>query len=267
MKRVFFKELEAFQFHSMQKFSDQVGHAVFSRKGGVSKKPYDSLNVRFGIGDDYESVKKNRRIICNSLDIDSKKLISANQIHSKNVKIIDRDFADNHEPDMETDNVDGLITNEKDVALMVQVADCQAILMFDPIKRVVAAVHVGWKGLKQDISGMTINVMKNKFGVDPMNLMVGIAPSLGPCCAFFSEPEKELPDSFQKLVDKEKRVDLWSYSMEQLQKHGVPKNNIELARVCTQCGNGPSIEGPHGFFSFRGDKGITGRFGVLIALK
>ncbi len=267
MKRIFFKELEAFQFHLMQKFSDQVEHAVFSRKGGVSIKPFDSLNVRFGIGDAYESVKKNRRIIYDSLDIAFAKLISAYQTHSKNVKIIDKDFVDNHKPDQEIDNVDSLITNQKDVALMVQVADCQAILMFDPIKRVVAAIHAGWKGLKQDINGETIGILKNQFGVDPTNLLVGIAPSLGPCCAFFSKPEKELPESFQKFVDKEKRVDLWSYSTEQLQQHGVRKNNIELARVCTQCGNGHSIEGPHGFFSFRGDKGITGRFGVVIALR
>lgn len=267
MKRVFFKELEAYQFHLLQKFSDQIQHAVFSRNGGVSFKPYDSLNVRFGIGDDHESVKKNREIICDSLDIKNNELVSANQNHSKNVKIVDTDFLSNYKEEAEIENVDALITNEKDVALMIQVADCQAILMFDPTKRVVGAIHAGWKGLKQDISGETINVLKNKFGVDPANLLVGIAPSLGPCCAFFSEPEKELPPSFQKFVDNKKRVDLWSYSFEQLQKHGVLKNNIELARVCTQCGNGPSIEGPHKFFSFRGDKGITGRFGVLIALR
>jgi copper oxidase (laccase) domain-containing protein len=109
--------------------------------------------------------------------------------------------------------------------------------------------------------------MKKRFRCDPKDILVGIAPSLGPCCAFFSDPGKELPPSFGKFIDDEKRVDLWSFSVEQLQSHGISPGHIEIARVCTQCNNGPDIESRGRFYSYRGEKGITGRFGVLVWLR
>jgi YfiH family protein len=266
MRKVFFGDLPAYQFHLLQKFSDQVEHAVFSREGGVSKPPFDSLNVRFGIGDREMAVKKNRSIICNSLQINPQNLISAEQTHSKNVQIVDQEFLNFHPGNEEQNNVDAFVTDLPNVALMIQVADCQAILMFDQVKKVAAVLHAGWKGLAQDISGATIKVLKNKYGVNPENLLVCISPSLGPCCAFFSNPEKELPSGFHKFIDRQKRVNLWEYSIEQLQKHGIQKKNIELAKICTQCG-GSGKQGQNKFFSFRGGHGITGRFGVLIFLR
>ncbi len=302
MRKVFFKDLPAFQFHLLQKFSDQADHAVFSRMGGVSKKPYDSLNVRFGIGDRHENVIENRRRICEALVLESDKLVSANQTHSKNVTVVECEVRCNVENRVkrtpqrscaplrrkpngvgelrtfeaennnvggiaEIDDTDAMVTALKGVGLMVQVADCQAILMFDPVKGVAAAVHAGWKGLAGDVIGETVKVMRTKFGVAPENILAGVAPSLGPCCAFFSNPEKELPSSFHKFIDARKRVDLWSFSIEQLQKHGILRGNIEFAKVCTQCGNGKDIDGSHNFFSFRGEQGITGRFGAVIAVR
>lgn len=266
MRKVFLNGLPAYQFHLLQKFSDQVKHAVFSREGGESAPPYDSLNVRFGAGDSYDHVKENRKIICKALDLDCGMLISANQAHGKKIKFIDDAFLKSHKAFEEIEGCDALVTTKTGAGLMMQVADCQAILMYDPEKRVIAAVHAGWKGLAIDISGEVIEYLKTNFNINPGSLLIAIAPSLGPCCAFFSDPEKELPASFHNFIDKKKRVDLWSLSIEQLQKHGIKKNNIELARVCTQCGNGPVKHGPHKFFSFRGEHGITGRFGVVIAL-
>lgn len=266
MRKVFFESLPAYQFHTFQKFSDQLGHAVFSRDGGVSKKPYDSLNVRFGVGDNEKNVKKNREKICDSLGIEKNNLISANQTHSKNIKVVDELFLKNY-AGQEIDKIDGFVTALPDIALMIQVADCQAILFYDQTKKVVAAIHAGWRGLAMDISGAAIRMMRKEFGVDSANILVGIAPSLGPCCSFFSNPESELPCKFEKFIDKQKRVDLWSFSLAQLQNHGIPKRNIELARVCTQCGNGQKKDGSASFFSFRGNMGITGRFGVTICIK
>jgi hypothetical protein len=128
-------------------------------------------------------------------------------------------------------------------------------------------VHAGWKGLAQNISREAIGVMKSVYAVNPAKILVGIAPSLGPCCAFFSDPEKELPDEFHPFIDKKKRVDLWGFSLQQLQKAGIKKEHIELARVCTQCNGGPDIESRGRFYSFRGEKGITGRFGAVISLR
>jgi YfiH family protein len=260
MRKVFFGKLPAYQFHTLQKFSDEVTHAVFTRKGGCSKKPYDSLNVRFGIGDKEENVKKNRKKICEAFKIDSENLISADQTHSKNVAIIDDEFMRFHPAGEELPDTDAMITPLPGVALMVQIADCQGILMFDPVKNVVAAVHAGWKGLVKDISWETIKILIQDFKVDPRNLLVGISPSLGPEMAYFSDPAQELPKSFRRYIDEKSRVDLWSYSTDQLISHGVLRTNIELAKVCTQQNEGGR------YFSFRGEHGITGRFGVAIML-
>jgi polyphenol oxidase len=266
MRRAFFKDLPAYQFHLLQKFSGLAGHGVFGRDGGKSKKPFNSLNVKFGIGDRDTDVMANRGIICSSLGLDIHNLVSAEQKHGKNIKIVDRKFILSYGDD-EVSDTDAFITDIPEIALMIQVADCQAILILDPVKKVVAAVHAGWKGLAQNISRETIRLMKRVYGSDPAQLLVGISPSLGPCCAFFSEPEKELPEDFKKYISKDKRVDLWSYSADQLQKAGIKKNHIESAKICTQCNNGQTIEGGGRFFSFRGERGITGRFGVIIWLK
>jgi len=270
MKKTFIKDIPAFQFHHLQKFSDVVNHAVFTRHGGTSSGPFSSLNVRFGIGDQEERVIKNRQLIAEKMGLEN--LISANQTHSKNVAVIDGNNVGVYMNDAgdSLDDIDALITDVHDVALMVQVADCQAILMLDPYRKVIAAIHAGWKGLMQDISGQTINLMNKNFGVDPADLLVGISPSLGPCCAFFSNPKEELNNDFHAFIDHQCRVDLWRFSLEQLKKHCIRAENIEMARICTHCENGrlqPSGEKiKSDFFSYRADKGITGRFAAVIAL-
>jgi polyphenol oxidase len=270
MQKTRIKDIPAYQFHSFQKFSDMVNHVVFTRKGGFSASPYDSLNVRYGIGDRQESVFQNRLLIAKNMGLDMEKLISANQTHSNNVQVIDHVFLTNNAGNTEIDNIDALITDIPEVGLMIQVADCQAILMFDVSKQVVAAVHAGWKGLMQNVSGETINILEERFGVDPTNLIVGISPSLGPCCSFFSNPAEELPEKFHKYIDAQKRVDLWSFSADQLIKCGIKENNIEIARICTQCENSRTKignEAKGNFFSYRADRGVTGRFGAVISLK
>lgn len=259
MRKAYIQDVPVRQFHLLQKFSDQIDHAVFTRHGGMSRGAYDSLNVRFGIGDSYENVRKNRQTILDALGYE--RIVSADQTHSSNVQIVDDEFLRFQPEDRECDNVDAFVTNKKDVLLMTQVADCQAILMYDPVTQVIAAIHAGWKGLAQDVSGATLQVMRMNYGVDPATVLVAISPSLGPQSAFFSNPEAELPVSFYPYIDDQKRVNLWEYSVQQLENHGVRKSNIELARICTQKEEGRN------FFSFRRDHGITGRFGVVIALK
>lgn len=261
MRKISLNKVPAYQFHSFQKHSDQIEHAVFTKAGGVSENAYNSLNVRFGIGDSEKNVIQNRKVVCEALKIEGGNLISANQSHGKNVEIVDEEFIKFHPENHEVDYTDALITNLREVALMIQVADCQAIIMFDPVQKVIAAIHAGWKGLSKNISFHTVKLMQQEFGVSTKNLLVGISPSLGPCCSMFSDPKKELPHNFLTYIDDENKVDLWKYSMDQLQELGIPKKNIELAQKCTQC------EGSSKFFSFRGGHGITGRFGAAIYLR
>jgi polyphenol oxidase len=256
MQKIFKKNVPAFQFHLLQKFDDEFNHAVFSKKGGVSVGPFDSLNVSFEVEDSMKNVQRNRRLIMDSFGLPMEMLFSARQTHGKNVRVIDASIRTNAKGKTEFEDTDALVTNLAEVFLLIKVADCQGILLFDPIKKVIAVVHAGWRGLVQDISGATIEVMQREFGVQPQHILAGISPSLGPCCAFFSNPEKELPSSFKPYINKAKSVDLWQYSLDQLQAHGLSSEHIELARVCSSCGGGGK------FFSFRRDRGVTGRFGV-----
>jgi len=271
MIKTHLKELPAYQFHLLQKYSGDVQHAVFTRHGGVSDGAFESLNVRFGIGDAEDAVFENRLRIADAISIDPRIpniLVSANQTHSKNVFVIDDNSELTSLERGEIEDTDAIVSGVRGTTLMVQVADCQAILMFDPASGVIAAVHAGWRGLVHDISGEVINIMQERFGVNPSGILVGISPSLGSCCSFFTNPAEELPEDFAAFSDSERRVDLWGYSEAQLQSHGILPNHIEVARVCTQCENGRTKNEDRSkaqFFSFRGDKGITGRFGVVIA--
>lgn len=234
---------------------------MLSRFGGVSKKPFDSLNVSLTVDDSQDDVLDNRKIIGAAFGLEEGKLISANQVHGKDICVVDEPFFAGHKLHGDVDDVDAFVTNVREVALMMKVADCQAILMFDPVEKVVAAVHAGWRGLMKDISGATIALMKKKFNVKPEHLVVGIGPSLGPCCCFFSDPHQELSADFKPYIAHNNTVDLWKFSTEQLVKHGIRPEHIEHARVCTMCGAGGK------FYSFRRDRGVTGRFGALIFLK
>lgn len=267
MKKVSFPNLPTYQFQLFEPFSGKIQHAILTRQCGISKPPFDTLNVRFSIGDTPENVAANRKLICDGLKIPVNNFISADQTHSKNVWVVDQDFLasiqgknDGTFSDM-VQNADALVTNIPSATLMIQVADCQALLLFDPVKKVIGAVHAGWKGLVQDITGETIKVMREKFQVDPANLKVGVAPSLGPCCSQFSDPENEIPAQYHQYITQNKSVDLWQLSLDQLQKYGVLATNIELTKRCTSC------EGADEFYCFRREKGTTGRFGVLINLK
>ncbi len=255
------KNLPYFQFHCFQKFSDELVHGVLQRNGGVSKPPFDSLNLSFNVGDSKQSVEKNRAIVVDVFDFENENIFSAKQAHGKNIIVIDEETIQMHDSKKEYENTDAFITRFAGIVPLIQVADCQAILMFDPVKKVIANVHAGWKGLAQNITAEVVKKLEQDFGVNPENLLVGISPSLGPCCAFFSDPEKELPVEFGPYIKENKAVDLWQFSVDQLHNLGIPTTNIELARVCSFCGAGNK------FFSYRRDKGVTGRFGAFLSLK
>jgi len=152
---------------------------------------------------------------------------------------------------------DAFITNKKNIPLAIKIADCQGILIFDPKKNVIAAVHSGWRSSALNIIGKTITKMGEAFGSHPTDLRVGISPSLGSCCAEFSDPDNELP-AFMKPYIKNRHVDLWSAAIDQLKSAGVPKKQIKLSKECTKCN-------PDKYFSHRNKD--LGRMAVFISLR
>lgn len=255
-------------------------HGIFTRNNGTSIGPYQSLNVSFDVGDKDEDVIENRKII--SRCIHSKDLVFLNQVHGNRIIVFATDrnsyrvfdaasgfdgecsevihnpagmFNLGFERKLEADAV---VTNIIGKFLVIQVADCQSILIFDPVQHVAANVHSGWRGSINNIIGHTITAMEKSFGCRARDMIAGIGPSLGPCCAEFVNYEKEIPKAFWQYKDHVNHFDFWSLSRDQLCETGILSENIESSRLCTKCN-------PNRFFSFRGE-GTTGRFAAAIGL-
>jgi YfiH family protein len=227
-------------------------HGVFTREGGVSSPPWNSLNVGFNVGDTITHVEANRKIIKRSLQAEA--LVSANQVHGDKVYVVDKRPPN----DLEVDGFDSLITNLPGIGLMVQHADCQAVLVYDSKQKAAAIIHVGWRGSVANIIETTITAMIDTYGVNPIDLLVAIGPSLGPCCAEFVNFQKELPYAFLQYRVQPNYFDFWAISRHQILQTGVPQEQIFTAGICTVCN--PL------FFSYRRDK-VTGRCASAIGIQ
>ena len=228
---------------------------MFNRLKGASPPPFSSLNVSYGVGDDRGHVNANRQYIKHLLGIPL--LLSAKQIHGDKVYC-----GSGIATDTEVSGYDALITNQQGVGLLIQQADCQAILMHDPDKQIIAAIHCGWRGSAANIIESTIVEMQRRYQTDPAVLLVAISPSLGPCCAQFINYRKELPERLHQFQESPYHFNFWNISMHQLIDAGVSAEHIDAARICTSC--------DREYFSYRRTKKrgkfTTGRNGSVISL-
>ena len=128
---------------------------------------------------------------------------------------------------------DGMLTQEKEVALLIRHADCQAAIFYDPVQKALANVHSGWRGSVRNIYQKTVQKMELWFGSKPADLHVCIGPSLGPDSAEFKHYRKELPKHFWTFQVRPTYFDFWAISEKQLIDSGVPKVQIEIAGICT----------------------------------
>lgn len=259
MKAVEAGNLQFFQFKNMAEYKE-LRHGVFTRQGGVSEPPYASLNISHGLGDNDRNVTDNRRLLLQSIGGDA--IAFLRQVHGGRVIIVD-DFNGalagdvNGEP--RAPRADAMISSCLGLTLGIQVADCQPILLFDPVMRIVANIHAGWRGSVADIAGQTVAAMAASYGCRTENMLAGIGPSLGPCCAEFKHYRSELPEKFWHYKDSKDRFDFWQISMDQLCDAGLLRKHIEIGGLCTRCNTDR-------FFSYRGEK-QTGRCAAVIGLK
>ncbi len=240
-------------------------HFITTRSGGVSLPPYNSLNLGLSTADNPDHVHVNRELLAGETGIAREHFLYASQIHSGDVKIIDSDAITSgilsNNP-----RTDATITAVPGTCLMVMVADCVPILLFDPVKKVSAVIHAGWRGTVHSITSNTIHAMTEHFGCDPADILAGIGPSIGPCCYEVGEDVKEfVTQSFgttkgylvQKEPSAKPHFDLWYANYKQLTDNGVKPGNIEVSELCTKCHSDI-------FFSSRASGGITGRFAAGI---
>ncbi len=154
---------------------------------------------------------------------------------------------------------DASITDKKNLFLLVQIADCQAVSIKDTAGNVIANIHNGWRGSAKNIVGKTIREMKENFGSNPQDLAVNVSPSLGPCCAEFYDPYNELPTHLHGYILKNNHVDFWKATFDQCVLEGISPGKISIDGTCTLCNSDK-------YFSYRADKGDCGRNAVVVWL-
>jgi polyphenol oxidase len=247
-------------WHSFQNLSKvpHLVHGVFTRHGGVSQRPYATLNVAWNNGDAPESVRENLLRVQDAMGLDQ--MVASYQTHSDTVHIVDEEClarAAVRHPILFAPPGDALVTTLRGVGLLIKIADCQAIFLVDPVREVIANVHCGWRGSVGDIPTKVIALLRDRFGSRPEDILAGISPSLGPCCAEFQNFNEELPASFWPFQTKSPYFDFWAITRWQLIQSGLLPEHIEVANLCTVCESSD-------FFSYRGEK-TTGRNAAVLA--
>jgi hypothetical protein len=252
MKELKDNGLRYYQFELFEG-SPELAHGVFTRDGGVSLEPQSGLNLAFMPDDTEDRVRTNQDLAAGALGLS--RLTFAGQVHGEAalvVRLEDEYFP--RRPKEMKKGYDALITPDAGVGLLVKLADCQGAILYDPRTKVLALVHSGWRGSVSNILGKTVARLEAEFGVNPADLLCGISPSLGPCCAEFVNYREELPEEFTWYRDG-CHFDFWAISRAQLTAAGLKDRHVEIAGLCTKCGG-------HGFYSYRRDR-ITGRFGLM----
>lgn len=224
-----------------QLFSMNIQHGFSTRTGGVSHFPYNSLNLGFNTEDQPFNVTKNRKKFFNVVGVSEDNAAVPVQIHGNRVRVIT-------EPGKYPET-DGLITSVSQVVLTIQTADCVPVFLFDPVNKVIGLVHAGWQGVYKGIIIKTIHAMVENFNLKTENIMVFLGPSIGPCCY---KAGSEVLDKFLSKYIHNGYLDLWSCLYDQLLETGCVSENIHISELCTACN-------PEWFFSYRRDKGKTGR--------
>lgn len=248
-----------------------VIHGISTRFGGVSQGAYTSLNLALHNGDEKERVIENRRRFCQAHGVNLADVCTCEQVHGTEiVRVSEPDRgAGAFSFESAIKKTDALITNQKNVPLLLFFADCTPVLFYDPVHQAVGAAHAGWKGTVGKIAQKTLQRMTDEFGTRAEECLIAIGPSIGGCCyevdaavmerfaAAFPEDKKEI---ILPLPENKWKIDLWRANYQQLISVGVQQKNIEMADACTQCNH-------EVFFSYRADQGKTGRIGALISLK
>ncbi len=262
-----------YTFDSLDAREDVIAF-VTTRTAGESRGPYASLNLGMRSGDDPAVVARNRARVAALANAPS--FLLGKQVHGKRIAVVPDGYSGGAFED-----TDALITHATATPLAVLTADCAAVFLFDPKQHAIGIAHAGWRGTVANIAALTVVRMGDEFGTDPADLVAGIGPSIGPCCYevgaevidAFADANAEMADevlvdpdlasagSFRASVNEgRKHLDLWRANELVLVAAGLSEDAIEVSHLCTACRRDL-------FYSHRGEKGVTGRFAGVIALR
>lgn len=235
------------QYYTIDSFEDTalVGHLFSTRIGWNIDNTIDILSYLF--------------------NVNKKQIAVSKQVHGTNIVYVnDMDY---YRRINKEEGIDGLITDKPNVLLVTYYADCVPLFFLDPKEKVVALAHAGWRGTLNNIGGKMVSTMIDNFNSDPFNILVGIAPSIGPCCYEvgkdvvdeFKEKKWYLEDIFKYGINGKYYLNLWKANENILLSNGIPKENITISEICTSCNVGK-------FYSYRREKETQNRMVAAIKL-
>lgn len=251
-------------------FSKFAVEAYFTtRIGGISSGAYDSLNLGLHVGDKRENVLKNREKLANSIGVKARSFVAAEQVHGGDTYIVEEkdqgagalDYQDS------IPGVDALITAKKGLPLISFYADCVPLFFLDPVKRVVALAHAGWRGTVKKIGRQTVLQMNKYFSSKPGDIIVAVGPSIS---RDYYEVNDRVIEEFERAFSGYKEfivyrgkerylLDLWQANVLPLEELGIDKDNIFISNLCT-------FQNAQYFYSYRREEGKTGRMASIIYL-
>ena len=241
-------------------------HCFSTRYGGVSQGYLSSLNLGVHRGDLHENVVQNYTILGDAVGFSPRQTVFTKQLHTDVIRVVDETHRGEGLFRETTTVCDGLITDRPQVALVAFTADCTPILLFDPVRNAIGAVHAGWRGTAQGIAAKAVEAMVREYGCEPRHIRAAIGPSIGQCCF---ETDEDVPaamteglgdealSAIQKkgekyFVDNKACNALW------LRRAGVEQ--IDISRDCTKCD-------PNRYWSHRVTGGQRGSLAAVIMLK
>lgn len=242
-----------------------VRHCFSTRRGGVSQGEYESMNLRLNCGDAAENVRENFRRICGAVGIDSQQLVLSSQIHGDAIYVAKKeDRGDGIVRPNPRESADGLMTGEPGVPLATFYADCVPLFFLDPVKRVIALSHSGWKGTVRRIGAKTVEKMTAVYGSRPQDILAAVGPSIGVC---HFEVGPEVADIFRREFGPETvreqgekpHVNLQKAVALQLLAAGIQPGKLTVADICTYCNHDL-------LFSHRQTGGRRGSLGAFMEL-
>lgn len=229
-----------------------------TRHGGVSRAPFNSLNLGTNTDDSWAHVEANRAAMARAFDLQPHLLLTVRQVHGNGVLAVNEpNFDLSHFQKVESD---AIITNQPGIMAGILVADCYPVILYDPEGSAAGVVHAGWKGAAAGLIGQTVRAMQELFGSRAGRMRAAIGPGIG---AHKYEVDRPVRDAFREgsgqwsRIAKETRLGHWQLDLRlscllQLEEAGIPRDVIDVAEECTCCHK-------EKFFSHRRDHGQTGR--------
>jgi len=221
-----------------------AAHGFSTRLGGVSPAPWDSLNLGASRGDCPDNVRENFARFCAAVGTDPGAIVQNHQVHGRFVRPVSR--TDTEAPSIPSMvDADGLITDEPRLCLTVFSADCIPVLLYDPVRRVISAVHAGWRGTAQGIAAQAVQAMVQDYNCAPDHILAAIGPGISQCCF---ETREDVPQALLASLGPQAeplirplsqagkyKVDLKGANAQWLYTAGLTPDHIAVCPACTAC--------------------------------